>query len=63
MFEYTSVYNQTDLNLFFKKYAPNVQQGTHPYLNSNGTSFGSIELDRSRTIPEKRTLIWTYCIP
>lgn len=34
VFELESVYNQTDLNLFFKKFAPQVPQGTHPKLDS-----------------------------
>ena len=33
-FELYSVYNQTDLNLFFQKFAPQVPQGTHPILDS-----------------------------
>jgi tripeptidyl-peptidase-1 len=28
------VYAQEDLNLYFKAYAPNVPQGTHPKLDS-----------------------------
>lgn len=45
LFEYTSVYNQTDVNLFLKKYAPNVPSGTHPYLNATAPASKALHLD------------------
>jgi tripeptidyl-peptidase-1 len=35
VFEFIDVYNQTDLNSFYNKWAPNVPKGTHPILDSS----------------------------
>jgi tripeptidyl-peptidase-1 len=34
LYESGDIYAQEDLNLFFKNFAPNVPQGTHPLLDS-----------------------------
>lgn len=65
IFEIGSVYDQTDLDLFFENFAPYVPQGTHPKLvsingataptsikNSDGESLLDLDLAYSLVYPE-----------